>query len=116
MTIEIDKAFEIANLMKVVANQKSLLKEEFEQASLYFYNGSVFVANQELISFLYAIKSIVKTNTYIIIDSNGLPVEIADLEKFLDDVVSCHAQATNSYLAAYQKIKNNKSINSILDL
>lgn len=116
MTTELDKAFEIANLMTVVANQKSLLKEEFEQSILYFYNGSTFVANQELISFLYSIKNIGKTNTFTVIDNNGLPVEITDLEKFLEDIVNCYVQAANSYLAAYQKIKNNKSIKSILDL
>ena len=87
MTTNLDKAFELANLMTVVANQKRALKEEFEQATLYFYNGG-----------------------------NGNPIQIEDLNKFFDDIVNLYAQSSNAYLTGYQTIKTHRSINSILDL
>lgn len=116
MTPDLDKAFEIANLMTVLSNQKRAIKEEFEQSSMLFYNGGSFKASKELISFVFSLKSIMEENTStVIIDETGLPIEV-ELDIFLKDILNCYATASNKYLKEYQKIKTNKSITSILDL
>ena len=116
MTTNLDKAFELANLMTVVANQKRALKEEFEQATLYFYNGGTFTADRLLISFLFAIKTTTQSNMFVVIDDNGNPIQIEDLNKFFDDIVNLYAQSSNAYLTGYQTIKTHRSISNILDL
>lgn len=115
MTENFEKAFELANLMTVVANQKLALLEEFEHSTLFFHNGGCFKANQSLISFLTSLKDLNQT-TAVLIDVNNLPIHVEDLEKFRKDIVSCYFEASNKYLAGYQTIQRNKNIKNILDL
>lgn len=116
MTSEFEKSFELANILTLAANQKRSLFEEFEQAVLYFYNGGTFKIDQQLISFLNALTSYNSSNTCVLIDSNNLPIEIEDIKSFLEKIIDQYVQASNAYLAGYQKIKNNRSSSSILDL
>ncbi len=115
MTEELDKAFELANLMTVVANQKMALLEEFEQSTFFFHNGGCFKTDQLLISFLTSLKDL-NQNTIVLLDTNNLPIKIDDLESFRKDVITRYFEASNKYLAGYQTIKSNKQIKSILEL
>ena len=53
---------------------------------------------------------------FVVIDDNGNPIQIEDLNKFFDDIVNLYAQSSNAYLAGYQTIKTHRSISNILDL
>lgn len=115
MTENFEKAFEIANLMATVANQKTALLEEFEQSTLFFHNGGCFKANQTLISFLTSLKAL-NQESVVLLDVNNLPIFIENLETFSQDIVSCYFEASNKYLTGYQTIQRNKNIKSILEL
>lgn len=115
MTEELDKAFELANLMTVVANQKMALLEEFEQSTLFFHNGGCFKIDQLLISFLTSLKDL-NQNSVVLLDTNNLPIRIDNLESFRKDAIIRYFEASNKYLTGYQAIKNNKQIKSILEL
>jgi hypothetical protein len=116
MTIELEKVMSIANTMTVLANQKRALKEEFEQSLIFFFNGGSFKVTKELISFVHSIKIISNYTEFVLIDDSGTPIRIEDLDKFLMDIVHVYVASTNSYLADYQKLKNSKTVESILDL
>lgn len=115
MTEDFEKTFELANLMTVVNNQKIALLDEFEQATLFFYNGGCFKIDQQLISFLVSLKLLNQTST-VLIDKNKMPIFIEDLSKFINQVTDCYFNASNKYLAEYQKLQQNRNIKSILDL
>jgi hypothetical protein len=115
VTENFEKAFEIANLMSTVCNQKLSLLEEFEQSILFFYNGGCFKADQSLISFLTSLKDM-NQESVVLLDVNKMPIRIENLEKFRQDVVSCYFEASNKYLSKYQSIQQNKNIKSILEL
>lgn len=114
MTTDLEKSFELANLMTTVANQKRALKEEYEQSLLFFHNGGTFKVSRELVSFLNTLLAHSTANTAIVTDENSMPVEISNLKQFLADILDCYIGASNHYFASYQTIKNNRSVDGLI--
>ena len=115
MTENLEKSFELASSLMAISNQKRILFEEYDQSLLYFYNGGTFKIDKDLISFLNVLKSY-NNHSCVLIDANKLPIEIEDISTFLTTILDQYIRCSNHYLAEYQKIKNNKNLESILDL
>lgn len=116
MDQNIEKAFEISNLMVTVANQKRILKEEYEQSLFFFQNGGVFKADPPTICYVKNVIDLLKESRAVIIDYNGTPIEINDLSKFIESLLNVHFQANNSYFSKFDTLKKSKNIKSILSL
>lgn len=115
MTENLEKTFEIADALMTIANQKRVLFEEYQQSLLYFYNGGTFKIDKDLICFLSLLQS--RNNQFcVLIDANKLPIEIEDISVFLTKILDQYTRCSNQYFAEYQKIKNTKNLQSILDL
>ncbi len=112
----VEKAFEISNLMVTVANQKKVLKEEYEQSLFFFENGGVFKADESVICYVKNLKELLQENRAVIIDFNRTPIEITDLSKFLESLLNVHFQANNAYFSKFETLKKSKNIKSILSL
>jgi hypothetical protein len=112
----IEKAFEISNLMATVANQKRILKEEYEQSLFYFENGGTFRADTTTITYVKTLKELIKESRLVVVDFNALPIEILDIDKFLQNLLDRHFQANNSYFAKFNELKKSRNIKNILDL
>jgi len=115
MNKNLQQAFEVANYMITLADQKRVLQEEFDQNSVYFLNGGCFKVNKELINFVKTLLDLGKENA-VLIDSNSLPVEIADLKTFLDNILHTHFFAVNSYHTKYQKLKSSRTIEGLISI
>ena len=115
MDERLKKALDISNYMVTLNNQKRLLKEKFYENSVHYCNGGQFTVTKELISFCFSLKTAGQEYT-VLIDDNDIPTEIEDLNKFLADITSTYFEAANEYLAEYNKIKANRSVESIMDL
>lgn len=111
----VEKAFEIANIMATLNNQKRVLKEEHEQTLYYFYNGGTFRASNDLISYLAALKQLGMDQNPTITDYNNIPIYIESLDQFTQAVIDCHVRANNLYHAKYQELKKNRSVKGILE-
>jgi hypothetical protein len=109
------KAFEISNFMSVMADQKRILIEEFNQNTKYFFNGAVFTANKELINF---VKTMIDMDqqSIVLIDDNNTPVDVVDPNEFLKELLNVYNFAVNSYFNKFQKLKSSRSVESLLDL
>lgn len=114
MDEKIKKAFDIANYMSTLAAQKQVLKEEFNQNLIHFQNGGTFTISRELIVFVKAIKELSDNNSTVVIDDNQIPIEIADVDLFLESILSKYQFAVNGYYTRYSTIKNARTIESIL--
>jgi len=112
----IEKAFEISNLMATVANQKRVLKEEYEQSLMYFENGGSFRADHTTISYIKTLKELTNEKRLVIIDANFTPIEILDIDKFLASLLDKHFQAINAYFSKFNVLKKSRNIKNILDL
>lgn len=109
------KAFEQANYATTLANQKRVLFEEFNQSSILFYNGATFYTDRTLISYVKSLIDLGQSDA-VLIDDNNLPIDIPNLEDFLEKTINKHITATNEYHTKYTKLKNSRTIESLLDL
>ena len=115
MEEKIKKAFEIANYMSTLAEQKRIIFEEFQQNLVYFFNGATFVVSKELINY---VKTLIDMGQHdaVLIDDNKIPVDISNLSEFLERILNTYTQATNQYYTKYQQMKKNRSVEGLLDL
>ncbi len=115
MDEKLKQAFEVANYMTTLADQKRILLEEFNQNSLHFFNGGCFLANRELVTFLKTLIDLGKESA-VVVDNNNTPIDISNLKSFLDDILDVYTTATNSYHNKHQKLKSSRSVESLVNI
>jgi len=115
MDERLQKALDVSNYMFTLNNQKRLLKEKYKENLVYYFNGGQFTITKELISFCQSLLAMEQTAT-ILVDDNDLPIEVEDLNNFSSDLYTRYFEASNQYLVEYNKLKQNRSTESILDL
>lgn len=115
MDERLQKALDISNYMVTLNNQKRILKEQYQENLIHYYNSGQFTVTQQLISFCQSLLALSQEST-ILVDDNDIPIEVEDLKKFAEDLVSKYFEASNKYLVEYNKLKKNRSIESIMDL
>jgi len=115
MDERLKEALDFSNLMITLDNQKRVLKEQYQNNLMYYFNGSQFTVTQSLISFCQSLLALHQTET-VLVDDNDIPVMILDLEKFANELVSVYGKAANKYLTEYNKLKINKTVKGIINL
>ena len=115
MDERLEKALDISNYMVTLNNQKRLLSEQYHENLIYYYNGGQFSVLQQLICFCKTIVNLEQDQT-VLIDDNGIPIEIESLKPFVENLVTTYFEAANRYLLEYTKLKNQRSVESIMDL
>jgi hypothetical protein len=115
MNEQLEKAFQTANYMATLTNQRNVAFEEFQQALIYYVNGSSFQITIELISF---VKSIIDAgnSTCILVDDNKIPVNIENLQNFHQTITDQYFEASNEYYSKYSEIKSKRKIEDIIAL
>jgi hypothetical protein len=116
MDAKLTKAFEFANYMTTLAGQKQIIKEEFYQNLLYYYNGGIFKVTPELISFVKTLADLGKDATPVLVDSNTIPVNVLDLTEFLKSIMAVYYSAVNEYYTKHEQLKNQRSVESLTNL
>jgi hypothetical protein len=111
----VKRAFDIANYAETFSAQKKILKEEFNQGLIFFQNGGTFTITKELICFVKILADFPNNKTVVLVDDNHSPIEIADVEKFLEIILSKYNFAVNGYYTKYSAITSARSVESILD-
>ena len=115
MDERLEKALDFSNYMITLNNQKRLLKEQYHENLVYYFNGGQFSVTKDLISFCQSLLALHQTET-ILVDDSGIPIEIEVLQDFANELVNVYWQSTNKYLTEYNKLKTNRTVESIMDL
>ena len=115
MDERLEKALDISNYMVTLNNQKRLLNEKYKENLVYYYNGGQFSITHDLISFCQSLTAM-NVDTTILVDDNDIPIVVEELEKFNTEVYSKYFEASNEYLFGYNELKNNRSVESIMNL
>lgn len=115
MDERLQKALDISNYMVTLNNQKRLLQEQYKENLVYYFSGGQFTITQQLISFCQSLLAMHQDST-ILIDDNQIPIDIENLEQFTQELYSKYFESTNRYLTEYNKLKTNRSVESIVDL
>ena len=116
MDDKVQKAYEVANYMTTLANQKSILKQEFKQNLVYFFQGHTFQVSKDLITFVKTLVDLKQDTDVVLIDDNDLPIKIENLNVFLEDILNQYFMAVNSYQTKYQQLKLSRKVESLVQL
>lgn len=108
-------ALDFSNYMVTLNNQKRILKEQYQDNIVHYFNGGQFTVTKQLVSFCQSLLALEQEST-VLIDDNDIPVEVEDLAKFSRDIVNVYVTATNKYMTEYNKLKSNRTIEGIIDL
>ena len=116
MDAKLTKAFEFANYMTTLAGQKQIIKEEFYQNLLYYYNGGIFKVTSELISFVKTLVDLNKDADPVLVDSNEVPINVEDLNTFLKNIMAVYYSAVNEYYTKHEQLKKQRSVESLTNI
>lgn len=116
MNKKLEQAFDIANYMTTLASQKQIIKEEFYQNLLYYYNGGVFKVTPELISFVRTLVELDKDPEPILVDNNDIPINVGNLIEFQNNILSVYYSAINEYYTKHEQIRKSRSVEKLTDL
>lgn len=116
MDERIEKAFEVANYMATLSNQRRILLTEFQQKLVYYINGAVFNITPELITFTKTMIDLGYTSECAFIDSNQLPVVISDVNEFFNEISMVYFESLNEYSVKYAELSKKRRIQDIIEL
>lgn len=115
MDERLKKALDYSNYMVSLNAQKRILLENFQNDSLYFFNGGEFLADNSLISFVQSLIQLNQTEA-VLLDKNNLPILVENLDTFQKNVLDTYAKASNRYFAEYNKLKNTRKIEILVEV
>jgi hypothetical protein len=107
-------ALDFSNYMITLESQKRILKEQYENDLIFFFNGGQFTVSQELISFCQSLLQLKQAET-VLVDDNTTPIFVEELEKFTTDIVSTYYKASNKLYTEYNKLKVNRTVEGIIN-
>ena len=115
MDERLEKAFQTANYMITLSNQRKVILEEFQQSLIYYFQGASFTIDRNLITFIGTLVAR-ETTVAVVLDDNNIPVEIPNLKVFLDEIISIYFSATNEYLVKYTQIRSKRRVGDLMAL
>lgn len=113
MDERLTKALEFANYSVTLENQRRALKEKYLADIIFYHNGGCFAVTKELINFVKTLVDTGNDTGVVLIDDNNVPVEIADLNVFLETILNKYFTASNEYYTEYQKLRKQRSVEGI---
>lgn len=115
MDERIEKAFQTANFMATLSNLRKTALEEYQQRLVYYFQGSSFTVSRELIVFVHTLIELGAEES-IILDDNYIPLNVKNLNEFLDNLREVYTLATNTYLSKYGSIKSKRKVEDLINL
>lgn len=115
MDQRLEKALEFSNYMTTLNNQRRLLHEKHLENTIHYINGGKFSVTLELINFFNMLVQR-QQETVVLIDDNKTPIEIENVEEFLETILDIYFTNTNEYFYKYNEIKTKRSVGGLLDV
>jgi hypothetical protein len=112
---QLKKALDFANYQQTFSIQRKILKETTDAKLTYGFNGGLFRIDQSLLTFVDMLCNNKRTSGIVLIDVNGNPIIVDDLESFKDEILSRYFEATNEYFEKYTVLKKSRSVEKLLD-
>lgn len=108
----LESALEFANYQSTLAQQKTVIRQQFQDACIFASNGGLFLTSPEFIAGVQALGF----DPRYIVDMNSNPIFISDVTKFYLDICNCYKNAVDTYGAEYSKLKQQRSVKSLVGL
>ena len=115
MSSKLTKALEFANYRTTLNVQHNALKAKVQTLLSYSLNGGTFEISQELISFVKLLMDKGYDNA-VLLDVYNNPIQVEDLDEFLEEILSRYFEATNEYHAEYTKLRKSRKVHKLIHL
>lgn len=109
-------ALDFSNYKQTLSTQKKVLKEKLEANLTIGYNGGLFKVDRSLISFVDFLIRKERTTDVVLLDQNNNPTMIEDIADFEIKILDAYFSATTDYHLEFEKIKKNRTVESLVDL
>jgi hypothetical protein len=116
MDERLSKALSVSNALRTYNNQKELIKEEYKESLHFHKDGYRFTVTREIINFLVSLETLDNVSDIVILDDFENPFMIEDVKIFKQTLLDIYFKASNQYYYDFTKLKNNRSIEGLLDL
>jgi hypothetical protein len=116
MDERLKKALDFSNYRQSLSIQRKTLKEKINAKLTYGCHGGLFKIDRSLIVFVQMLIDQNRTENVPLIDQNDNPILIPDLLEFRDEILDRYFTSTYEYYEEYQKIKNSRTVEKLLDL
>ncbi|NDB86723.1 MAG: hypothetical protein EB127_29120 [Alphaproteobacteria bacterium] len=110
----VQKAFDVANYMTTLSNQKAILKEEFLQNLIHYQNGGTFTVTRELINFVKSLIDLGYEEDIVLVDDNQTPINIDNLKPFLEVLLEVYQSSISEYFTKYSQLKNSRKVEALV--
>jgi hypothetical protein len=115
MDERLEQALDFSNYMVTLNNQRRVIHEQFLETCVHYLNGGKFSITRDLITFCQTLRDN-QQDSAILIDDNNSPVEVEDLQSFLDEILNIYFTTSYEYLDEYNKIKKNRKVEGLVNL
>ena len=106
--IELEKHYQASVEMMNFNNQLKLLKDQFLDTNILYWQGAQFTVDHTLLQFCKNYIDIHRVKDVILLDNFRNPVLISDLIIFYDDAWNFYQKNLNEYYTKYQNLVENK--------
>jgi hypothetical protein len=103
---------EFANYQSSLKQQKEILKQKFKDDCIYAHNGGLFLPD---FAWLAGINNINEDSQWII-DINGNPIWVEDVKEFYRLSYQNYVNALDQFGTAYQALRTQRSVKSLVGL
>jgi hypothetical protein len=110
------KSLDFSNYQSTLSVQRKIIKEKLDAGLTLGYSGGIFKINPELITFVQFFIDQGRVDGVPMIDSNGNPVLIEDMNDFKETILDRYFSSVFEYHESFQKIKKSRSVEKLLDL
>jgi hypothetical protein len=110
------KSLDFSNFQATLSTQRKVLKEKLDAGLTMGYAGGIFKIDSSLITFVQFFIDQQRTSGVPLIDSNGNPVLIEDLNDFKDKILDRYFSSVFEYQEKYEKIKKSRSVEKLLEV
>lgn len=115
MDERLTKALEFSSYMITLNTQKRIIKEKYQESLVHFTNGNQFTITKELVNFVSFLVNSGNDENIILVDDNDIPVNIENLNQFLEDILDVYFTTTNDYYREYLKLKSSRTVEKLTD-
>jgi uroporphyrinogen-III decarboxylase len=106
----LEQALSFANYQLTLTQQRRLLTQKFQEATVIAYNGGLFKITPELIAGVKHLQS------KWLLDMNGTPIKIENAGDFLADAETAYNKAINDYGDQFSALRLKRNVKSLVEL
>lgn len=111
----LNKSLDFSKYRQTLNNQIELLKTQSNSLLHYSVNGGTFLITPSLLSLVDRLVQKGRSES-VLLDMNDTPIKIENLEEFLEELDDRYFNVINDYYNEYEKLRQARSVQSILDL